>query len=123
MKRIVVIGLITLITSFIWSDVLVYGVFKFQQDYISQNECINRNKPITQCNGHCVLNERLAEPIRNTPSGDSEPILLEIKMEFLAEENDESAIFSSSLESLLPVVVDRELKGYLPVLVKPPESV
>jgi len=119
----VVIGLITLITSFIWSDVLVYGLFKFQQDYISQNECINRNKPIAQCNGHCVLNERLAEPGRNTPSGDLEPILLEIKMAFLVEENEGSSIFSSSLESLLRVVVDRELKGYLSVLVKPPEVV
>lgn len=123
MKQIIAIGLITLITSFIWSDMVVFGVFKYHQDYISQNQCIDRNKPMTQCHGNCVLSERLAEPKRNTPLGLSESILLEIKVEFVVEEQNENETFSCEAEFPINIDVDQESNGYLPVLVKPPEVV
>lgn len=33
--------------------------FKINQDYIARVLCINRDKPEVQCNGHCVLMQKL----------------------------------------------------------------
>ena len=123
MKRAIVIGLIALITSFIWRDVMVYSIFKIQQYDISQNQCINRNKPITQCNGTCVLNERLAQPLKEGSSNDSESILPEVKLELYMDEIDELIVHYFEQKSQLDCVNYKELKGYLPSQIKPPETV
>lgn len=38
---------------------LIYMEFSMRQDYISKVLCINRSKPITQCNGKCYLTKKL----------------------------------------------------------------
>ena len=35
--------------------------FKIHQDYIAEVLCINRDEPITMCNGSCYLKDRLQE--------------------------------------------------------------
>ena len=123
MKKVIGIGLITLITSFIWRDAVVFGVFKMHQDFIVKNQCINRNKPITQCHGNCVLTERLVQPLNTSPTSDSDAILIEIKMEFVVDEKEDKAVFYNEIKHSLPFIINKELKGYLPALIKPPETV
>ena len=112
-----------MLTSFIWRDVVVYGVFKIQQDYIAQYQCVNRDKPITQCNGKCVLTERLAQPLNDLPSNDSEPILVQIKMDFLLDELDELESTSFIEQHQSGFIINQELQGFLPSLIKPPQTV
>lgn len=38
---------------------LIYLDFKLNQDFIAKVLCINRDKPITTCNGQCYLNRQL----------------------------------------------------------------
>lgn len=42
-------------------DVVTYVSFYLNQDFISQNLCVNRYKPELMCYGKCVLNDSLAE--------------------------------------------------------------
>jgi hypothetical protein len=123
-NKFISIILIAIITSFIWRDAVVYGVFKIQQDFISENQCVNRNKPITQCNGSCVLVERLSKPLRDVPSGESTPILINVKMEFFVEEEILQITFGIYQEPQVWEFIEfRELKGYLSTQTKPPEFV
>jgi len=123
MKRFLGIILLALITSFIWRDVVVYGVFKIQQDYIAQYQCVNRNKPITQCNGSCVLTERLAQPLQDLPSNDSEPVLVQIKMNFILDVVEEISAPDCSESRPDGFLQNTELQGFLPSIIKPPETV
>ena len=124
MNKLISILLIAIITSFIWRDVVVYGVFKIQQDYISANQCINRNKPITQCNGNCVLTERLSAPIKGASNSESDPILIDIKMEYFFEEEESTpSVINETERQDIDYLKFRKLKGFLPSQIKPPELV
>ena len=111
-------------TSFIWRDALVYGVFKIQQDSISTNQCIERNISSSHCNGGCVLTERLANPMDDSSKGEPKPIMVKLKIEYFMEENIPEIVsvvlprinISSNLECA-------ELSGFLSTQIKPPETV
>lgn len=124
MNKLISILLIAIITSFIWRDAMIYSAFKTQQDFISSNQCKDRSKVVNECNGHCVLTERLSTPVRNVPYGPSEPILLDVKMEFFLEE-----VFAETSESIfietnkIDYLNCSELEGYLQTQIKPPETV
>jgi hypothetical protein len=49
--------LLILLQSF--SKVWIFLSFKINQGYIAKVLCINRNKPESQCNGKCVLMQRI----------------------------------------------------------------
>ena len=55
----ILMSFLILLTSF--RDVVSYVSFYFNQDYISQNLCINRNNPKMKCKGKCVLKNSLSE--------------------------------------------------------------
>ena len=40
---------------------LIQGAFTLRQDYIAEKLCVNRDRPDIECDGHCVLMERLGE--------------------------------------------------------------
>ena len=121
MKRFLGVALLMLITSYLWRDVVVFGVFKVQQDFISRYQCVNRNKPITQCNGNCVLTERLAQPLSESQSNESTPILGQIKMEFLFDYVPVIKVFHTIIRIFSGYLNNPELDGYLESLIKPPE--
>ena len=102
---------------------MVYGVFKIQQDYISQYQCVNRDKPIAQCNGSCVLTERLAEPLNDLPSNDSEPILVQIKIDFLLDDVEELTRASFFEQHQSGFIHNQELQGFLSLVLQPPQTV
>lgn len=47
------------------STIAVVVSFKINQDYISTYLCINRDKPQLQCNGKCVLMQRMQQEVNN----------------------------------------------------------
>jgi hypothetical protein len=42
-----------------WIYPVIYLDFSLRQDFIAETLCINRDKPITVCNGNCFLNRQL----------------------------------------------------------------
>lgn len=50
----------------------VYLDFKLNQEYISKVLCINRDEPQLQCNGKCVLMQKMKEAHDQTQSQDDQ---------------------------------------------------
>jgi hypothetical protein len=66
MKQRLITGLFFLIWLCQLSDRYVVIVsFYINQDYITKNLCVNRNKPQMHCNGKCHLKDTLKEQSRN----------------------------------------------------------
>jgi len=66
----------------------VITYFQLNHEYIAKVLCINREKPITQCNGQCFLKNKLE--LADDNSSESEPLPLTQKSElpiFLITEN------------------------------------
>lgn len=67
--RIYAILLTILMTLPVFSKVVVYFNWKINQDYISKNLCVNKNKPVLKCKGKCQLMMKMkeTEPVKETP--------------------------------------------------------
>ena len=59
MKLLTCISFCLLILAISMSELVTYGIFKYQQDYIAQNLCVNRFQPELMCYGSCVLEQQL----------------------------------------------------------------
>ena len=44
----------------VWVIPLLYLDFEIRRDYIVANLCVNRNRPMMNCNGKCYLAKRIA---------------------------------------------------------------
>lgn len=58
-KRVASIGLILLMSLQCFYKLGVITYFQLNRDYIAEVLCINRDKPITLCNGQCFLEKNL----------------------------------------------------------------
>ncbi len=59
MSRLLSVGLIFLILSIAWRDLLICAQFIIEREEISSKWCINRSKPLLMCNGKCFLQKSL----------------------------------------------------------------
>ena len=59
MKKLLSIGLVSLILLQSFSKVWIILSFKVNQDYIARVLCINRDKPGQACNGKCYLMKQM----------------------------------------------------------------
>ncbi len=59
MKRITAIGLVLLLSLPGLHNLGVITYFQMNRDYIAEVLCINRDKPMTVCNGQCFLQQNL----------------------------------------------------------------
>lgn len=58
-----------------FSKWLIVAEFRLNQDYITKNLCINRNKPKMHCNGKCQLMKKLAaEEEQNTAGNNTKTV-------------------------------------------------
>ena len=67
---------------------IVYIDFKLNQDYIATVLCINRDKPEMQCNGQCVLMQKMNEAQEQTSQEENqtpEKLVLETFCEAIFE--------------------------------------
>lgn len=78
---------------------IVYIDFKLNQDYIAKVLCINRDKPEMQCNGHCVLMQKMTEAQDQTTSDENhapEKLVLETFCEAIFEFQTLSRLFDKA---------------------------
>lgn len=61
MKKVISISLSVLILSLTTKDLMTYAHFFINQDFISNNLCINRDKPEIMCHGKCFLKKQIQE--------------------------------------------------------------
>lgn len=61
MKQLFAVILVLSILSFQFSELLVYGAFKLNQDYIAENLCVEKDVEGSTCNGCCHLKKKVNE--------------------------------------------------------------
>ena len=54
------------------SQLFVYAAYEWNQDYISSEICINREKPQLHCNGKCYLMKKLKQAEQKEKNRDRE---------------------------------------------------
>ena len=59
MKKLVSVLLIVTLSLQCFYKLGVIGYFLLHQEYIKQNLCVNKNRPITMCYGQCFLQRNL----------------------------------------------------------------
>ena len=61
LRNIIAYSLIAITLSSTWLVPLVYVDFELRQEYIAKVLCVEREKPVTLCQGRCYLEERLGK--------------------------------------------------------------
>jgi len=61
LKKIVAIGLLALMISSSLSQFFLYAGFELNRKYITENLCVNRDRPWMHCNGRCYLMRKLKD--------------------------------------------------------------
>lgn len=98
MKRFVAALCLFVIMFQSMSTLCIYTAFYLNQDYISENICINRFDKIPVCKGQCYLSEKLTE---NQKQEKKFPDLKQKEIQLFCEQRD---LFDSA--SLLSAEVD-----------------
>ena len=62
------------------SLLLLQGAFTHRQDYIAEKLCVNRDRPDIDCDGHCVLMERLGEHHKHKDESGTDALALALSV-------------------------------------------
>ncbi len=117
MKAAVVPILILLLLTQTFSKMLIMVEYNLNRDYIAQNLCENKNKPMLHCNGKCQLSKKLAEDEKqNTssrPGNGGKQKMIEVWFS--------NGQFASAID-LFPHLIRKAFPDYLFPLSTPPSS-
>lgn len=107
-----------------WATQLsIYVNFKINQDYISEFLCIERDQPMSVCNGNCNLTEELSKTSEH--SDQNPPTIPSVKLEWIVIPNEDDKIEHSSikLNEANPLIssLGHVLSGYSLRLLRPPQ--
>jgi len=61
LKRIIAISLLIALIASNFSRFFVYAGFEFNQKYIAEKLCVNKDRPWMHCNGKCFLMKKLKQ--------------------------------------------------------------
>lgn len=105
---------------FIWSDIVIYSVFKLQEDVISKTECVDKDVVDSHCKGSCVLTKRLA-----TTEEGSQPntVIVDLKIDLFVTQIKPLQLQSFNSKRHYNLIVETELIGFTQELKYPPEMV
>ena len=99
------------------------GFFTFYQlnkDYIAENYCVNKDRPITMCYGSCFLDKGLAIADQ-TPSSDNSVSTLKFELqEFLVDEISVSTHSPKTILTFPTLSVPSIVEGNSPSVFRPP---
>jgi hypothetical protein len=79
LKKTISIFLVLTLYSQLMVKVGVIATWKFNQNYIAQNLCINRDKPEMECNGKCHLQKQLKSVENNQTKETNASLPLKLK--------------------------------------------
>src|SRR3954452_10681503 len=81
MKFTSIIILLVCLFASTFSQWILIACFDFNANFITKEFCINKNNPISHCNGHCYLNRELnKEEKSNNPLNNSSKEKFEIQL-------------------------------------------
>jgi len=100
MKLVSVVILFICLVPATFNQWLLIASFDINETYISKELCVNKNNPLSQCNGHCYLNKELNNEEKTTnPLNNSLKEKFEIQLFFIDVSNNINVISASSIAS------------------------
>jgi hypothetical protein len=125
-KRIKQNGMQFLATAMLFKAFLAPAVFidfKLNQDYIAKVLCINREKPQLECNGQCILMEKM----KNTQDSENPEQSQSSKSQLLEIFSELTTIFHPlifpTVEEKFFEYTEQALVSYLSQIFHPPQAV
>ncbi len=100
---------------------IVYIDFKLNQDYIATVLCINRDKPEMQCNGQCVLMQKMNEAQDHTSQEENqapEKLVLETFFEAIFEFQTLTRLFDKEANTIYSQILPA---SFLSAVFHPPQ--
>lgn len=121
MKLPVSMFLLAVLMFQVFLKVSIIGSFYFNQSYISNNLCINRDKPASHCNGKCYLKKQLnkADEAKNNPKTNSRKQRIQLQ-EYIVTRNIYK-IFQAGISICLITVTEKLVSNYFGSIFHPPK--
>ena len=125
LKRLTIWFLIFAVFAANFSLVFVYVGFKFNQQYIAANLCINRFKPSLHCNGKCYFMRKLKQAEDNDKKQAAKNSSSRLEMSFIQQPftiSFSEPVIIDALSAGFPVFNYQYTSRYLSSIFKPPKS-
>ncbi|UTW61186.1 hypothetical protein KFE98_14340 [bacterium SCSIO 12741] len=102
-------------------NVSVFSYYFWNQEKIAQEECVNLDRGITQCQGMCYLADQVVESIPTVESDLNVIIPGQLSFLFYFLPSSEDAVATTVYEyvAFLPVS-EEELDGFTDIFIPPP---
>jgi hypothetical protein len=107
LKRIVSILLLLALAFECFSELGILAYYQLNKDYIARVLCVNRDRPMMHCNGHCYLHKQLKENRQRENKGAAD---MQVKAEL--------ALFCSTEQHFSLLVPRRHAACFSPYLLK-----
>ena len=104
LKRLTIWMLIFAVFAANFSLVFVYVGFKFNQQYIAANLCVNRFKPSLHCNGKCYFMRKIKQAEDNDKKQAAKDSSCRLEMSFIQQ--------SFNITFYEPVIIDTLSAGF-----------
>lgn len=101
---------------------LIYLDFKLNQDYIAKVLCINRDKPITTCDGRCYLNRQLRKQQENEQAPQQQTTKKQTYETFYQVLFDFKGLTFADISIQFPGHKPSFISAYLSTFFHPPQS-
>jgi len=125
LKRLTIWFLIFAVFAANFSLVFVYVGFKFNQQYIAANLCINRFKPSMHCNGKCYFMRKLKQAEDNDKKQAAKNSSSRLEMSFIQQPftiSFSESVIIDALSADFPIFNYQYTSRYLSSIFKPPKS-
>lgn len=106
------------------SLLLIQGAFVLRQDYIAEKLCVNRDRPEMECDGHCVLKERMGEHHKHEDTSGTDALALALSVvPLLGTSTVPLGLLSEEPYEFGPPASSGVLEGHSEGVFRPPQAV
>ncbi|MGI4806213.1 MAG: hypothetical protein ACRYFL_15715 [Janthinobacterium lividum] len=124
-NRFIAITLIVALVGANLSRFFVYAEFSVNQKYITDNFCVNKNRPWLHCNGHCFFMKKVKQAEENEKKQAAKDNLNRLAVSYFQQPY--RIIFSSPLSFTavhihLPAYTYQYSNSYIEAIFRPPKS-
>ncbi len=85
LKRVTATCLLIAVISSNYSLLLVYAGFALNKKYVADNLCINRSRPLLNCNGKCYFMKKVKQAQENEKNQESHDNLNRLNLSYFQE--------------------------------------
>ncbi|MBS1508489.1 MAG: hypothetical protein JSS79_17755 [Bacteroidetes bacterium] len=122
MKRLVAVSFLLILLLPAFYKVGFFTYFQLNRDFIAENYCVNKDRPITMCYGQCFLNKGI-QLVDDVPNPDRLTSTVRLEMPSITPDNFRIEFSVSSVTLEYPsILVPNPSEGVASAVFRPPLS-